>query len=474
MARLKWLVIGVAIAFVPALVGYRLYELFAVPEVGEPFDVAAFTSYTLPDAQNAYTHYRKAVALYVREETVIASDPTFKSEEFWTNRTEAEKEGWEHANPAVRRWVEVNRPALDEWKRGADLSESLKVPLSDVSKTPPWGSDLLGVRNCARLLLLEGNRLAAEGRFATSWDCYRVLLRSGRHLAMHATFLDSMVGDGLVEMGEHGGVRWSAEKQVRAADLRKGIRDVLSAREMRTPASDAVKVEYLYLHDFADKGIVFGKVNPFWLRFTGYPVQTGRIGRLVVANLLTQADRPQYRRLPVHPGSLGLFELDPAGAPDPKLRQPEEIERRAESSAVILANAVRPFSPDSAAEIVTHNPRVLVHNFSMAYQVQDTTQARLDALLLALALELHYREHAEFPVSLDELVKRGYLKSIPADPFGKGEPFHYRREANRGDGAVLWSVWRDGIDQDGREDLHDGNGDWTVRVPVPGTTAKPH
>jgi hypothetical protein len=134
---------------------------------------------------------------------------------------------------------------------------------------------------------------------------------------------------------------------------------------------------------------------------------------------------------------------------------------------------VKLISPDSASEIEDYDPQRLSHNFAAAYQVQDTAQARLDALLLALALQLHYREHAEFPASLDELVKRRYLKSIPADPFGKREPFHYRREANPADGAVLWSVWRDGIDQDGREGLHWGDGDWIVRVRVPGTGGAP-
>jgi hypothetical protein len=471
--RLKRLTIGLLIAFVPVLVGYRLYELFAVPDIGEPFDVAAFTSYTLPDPENAYTHYRNALALYVREETVIASDPTFKSKEFWTNKTEAEKNGWEHAIPAVRRWVEVNRPMLDEWKRGAKLAASLRVPLSEVSKAPPWSYELSPVRNCAILMSLEGSRLTAELRFAEAWGYYRDLLRSGRHLAMHGTLLDSMVGDGFVELGDQGGLRWSAEKRVTAADLRKAIQDVLSVQELRTPASDTIKVEYLFLADFADNGISYGKAIPPWLRLTGYPAQAGRTARLVVANLLSQAGRPRYRRRPVHPGALGLFELDPAIGPDPKVRAPEEIERSSVTSAASFAKLVKLISPDSASEIEDYDPQRLSHNFAAAYQVQDTAQARLDALLLALALQLHYREHAEFPASLDELVKRRYLKSIPADPFGKREPFHYRREANPADGAVLWSVWRDGIDQDGREGLHWGDGDWIVRVRVPGTGGAP-
>jgi hypothetical protein len=80
----------------------------------------------------------------------------------------------------------------------------------------------------------------------------------------------------------------------------------------------------------------------------------------------------------------------------------------------------------------------------------DRERVRRAALELGLALQIFYREHARFPAALDELARGGNLKSIPADPFGKGEPFHYRRESDPRLGAVLWSVWTDRIDQDGK------------------------
>ena len=80
----------------------------------------------------------------------------------------------------------------------------------------------------------------------------------------------------------------------------------------------------------------------------------------------------------------------------------------------------------------------------------DRERTRQAALVLGVALELYHREHGRFPDALEELVKEKYLKSIPADPFGKGEPFHYRRDSDLRKGAILWSVWTDGIDQDGK------------------------
>jgi hypothetical protein len=455
-------------AGIVALVGYWAYEQFSAPDIGDPFDVAAFQSYTLPDEQNAFTFYRRAVALFVSEETVFASNGTLKRQDFWDSWTAAEQ-GWEHAIPAVRQWVKLNRGALDEFQRGADCAQSLEFSLADVSKAGDLSFEWGKLRACAKVELLEGMRLTAKGHPAEAWTCFRNLLRASRHLAMHATRVQTIFGVAIGDEGAKGAIIWSAQKNVTTAELRIAIHDVLAIEEMRTPASDSIKVEYLGLRDFADKGVVFGTSSPSWVRSTGYPKQIGRAARLVVANLLTQADRPRYLRTAVHHGSLGLYELDPAAAPDPKLRPPQEIEASAANNASTIAGLLQHVLPDAAQQFEICDPHLLLGTLWEASLWQDVAQMHRSGLLLALALQLHYREHGELPASLDELVKDGYLKSIPADPFGKGEAFHYRRELASHSGAVLWSVYRDGVD-DGGADLHFGKGDWALHVRVPGTS----
>jgi hypothetical protein len=449
------------------LVGFGAYRLLSPPDIGEPFDAAAFTSYSLPDEQNAFTYYRRAMALFVGEDKVLTAG--VKAQDFWDSWRTTD-EGWEHAIPAVRRWVKLNRSMLDTWKRGASCAESLRFPLADLSQAGLWSCDWMVLQQCARLESFEGLRLTAERHPDEAWDCFRNLLRTSRHLAMHATWLDGAVGADIGERGVRGGVYWSAQKIVGAAELRKAIRDVLAVEDMRAPASDTIKLEYLGLRDFTKNRGAAEATSASWMRSTGYPAHIARTARLTAANLLTQSDRPRFRRTPVHPGPLGLFELDPARAADPKLRSPEEIERSAVTTAGSVANAVKWIAPQAASEIAIFEPQVVMGGLCRAIQTHDEAETRLDALLLALALQLHFREHGEFPVSLTELVKNGYLKEMPADPFGKGEPFGYRREAASPHDAVLWSVWTDGIDQEGREEPRDGKGDWIVRVRVPSTT----
>ncbi len=195
--------------------------------------------------------------------------------------------------------------------------------------------------------------------------------------------------------------------------LRKALADAQSLGEL-PPPSDCLKVEYLYwgnaINDVIDAD---GGRFAQWLPLIGYRQRLRRYRNLVFANLLSQADRPRFRRRPAPGSRWGLFEADPTAAADPKVLSAKEIESR----------VLRGPGPD--AELLD----LLVLNRN-ALDVFDNDTLCQAELILGLALQLHYREHGQFPRTLSELVQKGYLKSIPADPFGNGEPLHYRREAD--------------------------------------------
>jgi hypothetical protein len=205
------------------------------------------------------------------------------------------------------------------------------------------------------------------------------------------------------------------------------------------------------------------------VQLTGYPAHLKQSAPLVVANLLTQVDRPRWLRTAVHPGKFGLFKLDAASAKDGRL-PPEDIERFAVSSAEDVATNLHWYIP-IAVQIGLYDPERSLNMLHVLYESTDRAQMRLSGLVLVIALQLHYRERHEFPTSLGQLVERGYLKSIPIDTFGKGEPFRYRREFAPGGGVTLWSIGPDGIDQNGTEVERwlEDPGDWVVRVSLPGT-----
>ena len=63
-------------------------------------------------------------------------------------------------------------------------------------------------------------------------------------------------------------------------------------------------------------------------------------------------------------------------------------------------------------------------------------------LMLRLALRAYRLERGAYPPDLRALVP-GYLKAVPADPFGGGEPVRYKKQ---GQSYLLWSIGPDGRD----------------------------
>jgi hypothetical protein len=81
------------------------------------------------------------------------------------------------------------------------------------------------------------------------------------------------------------------------------------------------------------------------------------------------------------------------------------------------------------------------------------TQARNALLLVTLALRAYRLERGGYPETLAELAP-SYLRKLPADPFGAGQGFGYRREGGR---YVLYSVGPDGKDDGGEPLVNPGS-----------------
>jgi hypothetical protein len=74
-----------------------LRSLNGLPDIGEPFDVAAFRTFNVPDDQNAFTVLRRA------DEKVIPCPAALC---WWAD-------SWSQADPKLREWVEANRQVLE-------------------------------------------------------------------------------------------------------------------------------------------------------------------------------------------------------------------------------------------------------------------------------------------------------------------------------------------------------------------------
>jgi len=82
---------------------------------------------------------------------------------------------------------------------------------------------------------------------------------------------------------------------------------------------------------------------------------------------------------------------------------------------------------------------------SRSYRSCVYAAASRSAAIVAAALSAYQHDHGRYPFSLDALRDRGYLETIPLDPF-VDRPLRYRQEDRR---FILYSVGPNGIDDGG-------------------------
>ncbi len=96
--------------------------------------------------------------------------------------------------------------------------------------------------------------------------------------------------------------------------------------------------------------------------------------------------------------------------------------------------------------------------------VFDHATLRHDMTDISLAVLQYRLEHGAYPSRLGELIPK-YVREIPDDPWAPpGSPgkLRYRRTAN---GFVVYSIYEDGIDDNGQQLQPSGLGDLGIRIP---------
>jgi hypothetical protein len=438
--RCRRIALGLAGTFLLVLCASAGVASFAdepdVPDVGEPFDFKAFEAYSLSAEKNADSSYLRAQKFLFK----------FKGgREAYARRQATEKSvrqaalvGWGEANADARGWLARNEEALDIWKTGTAQAEAIEVPLREMGF-----ESLLPVSNDARvfaaLALLKSSRLTSEGHMAEAWSWYRATLRNSRHLGMHGGIVERMVGADVYRLARDPILNWAARPEVNAADLRQALADAVAVDSMTAPLARTLKVEYLSArHSIPLVLANLRKEHPFVAaatRQSGRPEKMVRVANYWFSNWLANAERPRWQRKPMSDKMVGLFEPDPGSPKPPPARELKKI------VAMQLSGLERNMGVISSPVVDYALPGMM-----SLFDMVDEDRVNRAAVSVGLALQLYFREHGRFPA---EPTQAGYLKSLPLDPFGKGEAIHYRLVGTSPDHAVVWSVGPAGINQAG-------------------------
>ena len=380
---------------------WRATTLRGLPDIGDPFDVAAFSSVSIPDEANAYTLYKEAVGRLTPE----PPGATY---------------AWATAGPAERAWLEGSRPALEIWRRGTERREALALsPRSiTIETSSPFVQDL---RYLVRLARIQGSRLESEGDPAGAWEWYRAIFRTSRHLGPRATMIERFVGGQFHRIACNQLTRWASGPGVDAAMLRKALDAAIADYSETRPISENLKAEYLaFANTYDDPGLMRKCLafpeetglsrattlerNPAAFNILRVlrrePERSRRVLRLVFANLLAWSDLPTGARPPIA-ASLA----NPVASSSTKVL----IDLRA-----VADPRVCPIPPAEVARWFesSYYARGLMPAFAQLDGAIGTERAIQAALVLTLAGRLFETDRGRPPSAPEELVG-SYLEALP-------------------------------------------------------------
>ena len=140
-------------------------SLNGLPDIGDPFDVAAFRAFSVPDDQNAF-----AIILRANEKVTPIRGGSWAQGPY----PDDPKFSWSIAKPKMREWAGENREALELFLRGAEQPDA-SLPAGDPT------ADVVP-NNLDSVAFLEASRRQESGDTTGAWNCHRAVLRMITHM----------------------------------------------------------------------------------------------------------------------------------------------------------------------------------------------------------------------------------------------------------------------------------------------------
>jgi hypothetical protein len=421
------LVVAVGLALAAAVLAvWWLNSLNGLPDIGDPFDVAEFRAFRVPDERNAFTFKRRAwekltpIRGLVWGQGANPDDLTFS---------------WSIANPKWREWAGENREALELFLQGAERSDA-SHPAGHATADEDTGLLII-------LAILEASRRQEAGDMGGAWDCHRGVLRMITHFRRRGTTWERCAARRANPWLLRRLADWAADPRTTMPQLHAALDEVLGNEP--DPAWDlfAIKFGYLEILNALERPMPTHARQEYdgeWrFRLGDMALSPGMVGHLEAGRRLLLREPERSRRV------LRLLcanYLAHAGARERPTRQPAVW---ATFSGVTTYNPIRKRSisiplyavgPEAPAGARALPPQKL------AGWLEATVDARLRLLdgyiewhwpsdrvvggggtpdrrahrdlVIMLATEMYRRERGALPPSDDALVG-AYLKSLPDD-----------------------------------------------------------
>jgi hypothetical protein len=385
--------------------------LIGLPDVGDPFDVAAFRAFQVPEDQDAFALFREAAAK-------LRPMPDLPKAAKRAGPTVA----WSQADSQLRQWLEASREALGLFRQGAMRADGMASTLRD-----PFQFSLHDLKLGAFvwLALLDASRLEEQGDTTAAWAGYRAIFHMRDHIMRRGTVFDRYVADHFCRGLEPRIASWAANRNTDVPLIRRALDDVRADEPQPDWDAFSLKLDYLQMMSMLDRpdgwaqqgtdedqSIRIGgeplppnlvwSVNAARRYLINEPERSRRVLRLAFANWLAHVqERDQARCKPAVRASF-LLHTRPTHlsfyAPGP--------------SAPVAASAL---SPQELPRwlITTRDAKVLLFQWPWP-TIRSSEKRQYRALVVLLAEELYHRERGSRPPSEEALVGP-YLDHLPDD-----------------------------------------------------------
>jgi hypothetical protein len=505
---------GVALAGL-SLVGGIGYRVAEVPDVGEPFNVAAFRD-SLPTPEQNEAGRRITAALEKMQEQKTAAtwevepqhavqgkapnmgmvaapggggaapmmagmmqpdnppgppQPAASTSTLEEQLADALQNGWPLDHAQLGQWLDLvfqSRPDND-WAR--EMRDATRLPLGVLFNPKTATAQRPNLDRCrlaGSLFAVRAVQLQAQGDHEAALDHLFVLLALSRQLRHDAVVLSWVTGIGLEKLALDGIGQWLERVGPQPELLRRALTELRDHEATLPPLTEVVEAEYLVSRNsIADPGAV--------LRLYGTPTKGPMSldrGQVLALALQLPWEQVRAERLLNTAYAGWLRGVENEAALRAAMLQETQTQKRPHNIGDIILQGWLP-APDTPVsrsrlgELLTRSCFHDLLNLQVLWRTALNSPCRIRGTELQLALALYELEEGKPAANLEALVPR-YLLGRPIDPFD-GRSFRYRvsageeilwqgeqqkRQVAPGQG-VIWSVGPDQIDSGG---THQGGG----------------
>ena len=232
-------VLAIGLLFMAAVLEvWRGASLLGLPDVGDPFDVAAFRAFGIPPEKDA-------VVLFHQAQEKLSPMPKLSSDE-----RRLGPGPWSKATPELRDWAAANHHALELFRDASDRPDGI-VHRSFDRNSRRYFLNQLGALTW--LALLEASRLEEQGEMEAAWNWYRAVFRMKVHAMRRGSIFQRLVADNSCKWLHKRVASWAADRRTAVPLLRRALEDIKSGEPKLEWDAFSLKVDYLDMMNELDR-----------------------------------------------------------------------------------------------------------------------------------------------------------------------------------------------------------------------------